>query len=139
MVLDDITAYLASHGLGTVGQTIFKGLLPDQPDQVLSVLESPGAPMISGMGGQSNVSGIEQPRIQVTARAARGAYGVARALAHQVYDLLDDLGPVVLVSGSARYLHIEAVQPPFALSGNPEDQNERPRVVVNFHIMKERD
>lgn len=126
-VIDDLAAQLEVAGVGTVGTTIFKSQLPDEPDTALVLLATPGAPPkdVMGAGGPA----IDYPRVQVVARAT--GFVAADALATQAYDALHAITNQTL-SGTY-YLRVVALQPPFQL-----DRDEKRRALVAFNVEAER-
>lgn len=123
MLLDELAAYIESNGLGTRATDLFEGFLPDDPDLVTVLFETPGAP-------PSLIDGRETRSVQVQTRAA--GYGDARARAEAVYALLHGLHDVTL--SGARYLLIRAKQPPFSLG-----RDDRQRTEMAFNIAATRD
>ena len=85
MLLDDIGDYLSSGGIGTVGLTVFKSLLPDSPDACVAIFETGGFPSLHTMSASSPAA--ENPTFQVVCRA--GNYEEARLLAKDVDILLN--------------------------------------------------
>jgi hypothetical protein len=122
-VLTEISAYLATKNVGTVGTDIFLGLMPDQPDNCVALFEYAGSPPDLHWLG-------EYPGLQVRARDK--SYASARTKIGEVMALLHGLHEQTL-SGT-RYLLIKA-------RGSPEilkrDANNRVELFVNFEIIKE--
>ena len=148
-MLREIGAYLATKNVGTVGTDIFLGLMPDQPDNCVSLFEYAGSPPDLHWAG-------EYPGLQVRVRgtsyeAARSKIGDIVKKLHGLYEqILSDEGEPegigdegegngeeesTPVTGT-RYLLIKA-------KGSPEilkrDNNNRVELFVNFEIIKERD
>lgn len=138
MLLDDLAELLQTAGVGTLGETIFKGRLPmDAPhvlvqDAVLALIEVPGLPAERVHDGPG--ANIEQPMIQVLSRGLPHDYMEARTRAETAYLALDGLTNVTL-SGTV-YLWIVAQQPPFVL--RHEDSMGRPHVVFTVRCGKSR-
>ena len=151
-MLTEIGAYLATQNVGTVGTDIFLGLMPDQPDNCVSLFEYAGSPPDLHWNG-------EYPGLQVRVRnksyaAARTKIGEIMTALHGLYEqTLSDgsegnggEGPVgdgdegeggePIPATGTRYLLIKA-------RGSPEilkrDASNRVELVLNFEIIKERD
>jgi hypothetical protein len=122
-VLAAISAYLATKNVGTVGTDIFLGLMPDQPDNCVSLFEYAGSPPDLHWAG-------EYPGLQV--RVRNKSYAAARAKIGEIAKELHGLHEQML-SGT-RYLLIKA-------RGSPEilkrDASNRVELVLNFEVMKE--
>lgn len=124
MLLDDLSDYLSSGGLGTV----YRDYLPTDPDTVLTVY---------GTGGQAPTytmaapHALEQPRVQIVSRAM--SLETAHQRAKSAYELLSGLRNRDI--NGVRYHWIEAVQEPFLLG---RDENARFTVACNFDIKKDR-
>lgn len=128
LLLDDIASYLASFGVGTVGTDIYKGFMPDQPDNLVALFEYAGSPTELTMCDSPT---LERPGLQVRVRNI--SYAAGRAKIEAIVDILHGLGNTVL--GSTRYLLIRANQSPESLG---LDANNRSEFVVNFSVLKER-
>ena len=128
MVLDEIGAFLAAGGIGTVGTTIFLGSSPDTPDACVTVYEYGGLPPEHTLG-TDNV--IERPRVQVVARGALNDYAAARSKAKDIFNVMK--GGLQTLSG-IRYLRIEPVDSPFVLR---LDETTRWLVACNYQIYKD--
>ena len=122
-MLTEIGAYLATKNVGTVGTDIFLGLMPDQPDNCVSLFEYAGSPPDLHWAG-------EYPGLQV--RVRNKSYAAARAKIGEIAKELHGLHEQML-SGT-RYLLIKA-------RGSPEilkrDASNRVELVLNFEVMKE--
>lgn len=124
MLLDDLSDYLSSGGMGTV----YKDYLPTTPDTVTTVY---------GTGGQAPTYTmaaphvLEQPRVQIVCRAA--SLQTAHQNAKGVYELLSGLRNRTI--NGVVYRWVEAVQEPFTLG---RDQNARFTVACNYDIKKDR-
>jgi hypothetical protein len=129
LLLDDIAGYLQTQGIGTVGKDLFKGYMPDQPDNMIALFEYAGSPMELTMGTGDPT--LERPGLQV--RVRNKLYPVGRAKVEQVVDVLHGLTEQVL--GGKRYLLIRANQSPESIG---LDASNRSELVVNFSVLKER-
>lgn len=128
-ILDEIATYLAIKNIGTVDTDIFKGFMPDQPDNMVALFEYAGKPMELTMGTGDPT--LERPGLQV--RVRNTSYPTGRAKIEQVVDILHGLTEQVL--GGKRYLLIRANQSPESIG---LDANNRSEFVVNFSVLKER-
>ena len=132
MLIDDIADVLSSGGAGTVGTTIFKGLMPDRPDACVAVYETGGLAPVHAMNPLVGQAVAERPRVQVVARAAQQDYETARSKASCCFKLLDGLpGRTV---NATRYLGAFAVQSPFLLG---RDESGRVLLGCNFDVVQE--
>lgn len=137
-VLDEIAAHLAAapDSVGTVGQTIHKGTLPEpEPNQtvgtMVAVYEYGGGPP---NGGFSN-PGLrdEMPGVQVVVRGGTPRdYNTPRTVAETIYKKLAKVQATTL-SGT-RYRMIKPQQSPFLLE---RDGNGRVKIACNFMCEKE--
>ena len=124
-MLTEIGAYLATENVGTVGTDIFLGLMPDQPDNCVSLFEYAGSPPDLHWAG-------EYPGLQVRVRSV--SYPAGRAKIGEIVDLLHGLHEQEL--DGIRYLLIKAWGSPEVLK---RDSSNRIEFFVNFEIIKERD
>lgn len=128
-VVDDLADVLSSGGLGTVGTTVFKGLLPSTPDDALAVFESGAGPAsVHGMARGPGTALVERPHVQVLSRAPRA--DTARWVAQQSVALLDALNRTI---NGVRYLSVYALQTPFFLE---RDETDRVTFAVNFEVLR---
>ena len=125
MLLDDIASYLQQQGISGV----YKGFMPDTPDNLVALFEYAGEPIELVMGADDPV--LERPGLQVRVRDK--SYPAGRAKIGQIVDFLHGLSEVV-VNGT-RYLLIRANQSPESLG---LDANNRSEFVCNFSVLKER-
>ena len=125
MLLDDIASYLQQQGIAGV----YKGFMPDKPDNCVVLFEYAGEPMELTMG--SGDPTLERPDLQV--RVRNTSYSAARSKIEDVVDALHGLANEVL--GDRRYLLIRANQSPESLG---LDANNRSEFVCNFSVLKER-
>lgn len=123
MLLDDVAAYLQTQGIGTIGTDIFKGAMPDQPDNCICLYEYAGSPPDLHWNG-------EYPGLQVMARNT--SYAAGRTKIETIRTKLHGLTEQTL--GTTRYLLIKANQSPESLG---RDENNRQEFVINFTIIKE--
>src|ERR1035437_108294 len=65
-LLDEISAYLHTAGVGTLATDIFLGSIPDSPDNCIVLIESGGSPPDRTFGGGN--ADNEDVRLQVITR-----------------------------------------------------------------------
>lgn len=124
-VLDDLGAYLAAQGVGTVGATIFLGVgLPAAPAACLVLKEYGGRAPSFTLPATSGIS-TEYPRVQVIVRST--TYALARATAEAAYKAFAKVANQTLTS--TRYLRVEPLQAP----GTPI-LDENGRTVISFNV-----
>lgn len=125
LLLDDLGVYLQAQSIGTVGTDLFKGILPESPDDCISIDQSGGVEPDRELP-------LEKPTIQVLVRNDDYATGLTKAKA--IYDLLhraghDNGAEPVLKVGGVDVMDIFAMQEPFHLG---KDENERDLFTLNF-------
>lgn len=130
LVLDDLAVYGASNGLGTVGTSIFKGRMPDAPDECLALIPYGGLASQQQYG--SDALKWEFPRVQVIARASRHDYSTAQTMADEAYRAY---AQIMAETVNGTFYHcVTPLQPPFSMG---LDDNERPIVGFNLQVEKE--
>jgi hypothetical protein len=129
-LVTDIATYLTSFGTmgsdAAVPPTIYCGILPAQPDQLITLMALPGRKPERTMGGVS----FDQPQLNAISRAL--TYTDSEALIKAVREALDGFSGTL--SGT-RYLWIEALHDPWDIG---QDENDRHMFSIAFHIKKER-
>lgn len=131
MVLKELTTYLALQGIGTQGTNLFYGILPPDPDTVVTLFEYGGEAAEPNLGlGTVN---IEYPRVQVLCRGARDQYDEPRLVAQNIVGIFTAVMNKTLAVGGPVYKAIEALDTPRSLR---RDENFRIEIVVNFRITK---
>lgn len=131
MLLDDMGDLLTSGSVGAVGTDIFLGFMPPAPDAALAIYETGGLAPIHAMNPNAgNV--VEQPRIQLVARAGQYDYASARTKIHAAFKLLDGM-PTRLIN-NVPYKWAAAVQSPFMMG---RDETGRVLLACNFDVVKE--
>jgi hypothetical protein len=124
--LDEVGAYLAANGFGTLAREIWLGRRPESPNSVITLIEYPGnGPTLvqEGMVG-------DNPMLQLTVRDT--VYEAAADLAYRIWRFLALKTNVML--GSTRYLSLRPTASP-ALMGR--DSSNRVLLGFNVAIMKE--
>lgn len=131
MLLDDITDYLSSGGIGTNGTNLFAGFLPEQPDVAVVVHETGGRGPDVAMGNVAGVIAMEWPSVQVVCRGLASDYAAPRSKAHDVFKLLQGL-PQRAINGT-QYHWGQARQSPFLMG---RDEAGRVLIACNYDIAK---
>ena len=132
MLLHDLSDYLSSGGVGTLGTDLFVGQLPPAPDLATCVYETGGIAPIYSMGNVAGQAVVERPRVQVVVRGAQYDYETARAVAQKAWLLIDKL-PTRSINGVA-YKWGSCVQSVFLLQ---VDEQGRPWLAFNADVLKE--
>ncbi len=127
-MLDEVGAYLATNSVGTVGTTIFKGVMPDVPVVQVGLFEYQGLASIDASGGVA----AQRPRLQVVVRGPGSGYLTARTTAETIHTLLNRTGGLTLTG--VKYHFIKALGPPMLIG---RDANNNVRIGINFQIVKE--
>lgn len=130
--LDEVAAFLASEGLGTVGTDLFSTEMPATPNACGCVYESGGSAPDMPLG--SSTPRFENPTVQVVFRGAPDDYTGPRVKAQSAFDAMIGISADQVLSGT-KYLQVLALQQPFPLGG--KDGNKRWKIVCNFLIQKE--
>jgi Bacteriophage minor capsid protein len=132
-LLDELGAYLQSHGVAAVGSTLFKGSFPldtlENTAPILALIEVPGLPPVRSH--DVPVARYEQPVVQVATRGAPYGYPAARAAAQAAWDVLDGVQNTSL-SGTF-YLWLQALQSPYWLR---TDDFQRPVLLFNVRCAR---
>lgn len=127
--LDELAAFVESATDFEEGTDLFKGLIPEEPDECVVLREYPGT-----LGRYTfGVIGVttEAPRVQIVCRGAREDYATPRDTAETIYQALSAVANQSL--SSTRYLSVTPLQPPFPLG---TDANARVSIVFNVAIEK---
>lgn len=123
MIEDDILVKLQAELVGTSGTDMFKGLLLNEPDNMICVRGYDGLPTDLAWDG-------EYPYFQVAVRNLK--YDDGQTKIQTIYRLLHGICEETI--NGTRYLLIRALQPPMLLN---IDKSERKVFVCNFSVMKE--
>lgn len=127
-LLVDLADLLTTGGIAT---TIYRGVLPEAPDDAIQLVESGGYPPVQAMRGARDVSTVvEQPTVQITRRSSSYDRNVAGMNA--VLRLLDGAGDRTI--NGTRYGWITAIQPPFDLG---RDETHRHLRALNVLVCRE--
>lgn len=128
-VLADLGAYLQTEGVGTLGTDLFLSWMPDSPDVVVALFETPGI-------GPSYVQGQDDPAyeffsVQVRVRGnPENDYPSARTVAVSVDQALRKIANEN-VNGSY-YLRVSKSNGPFTLQ---RDHSDRVVLAMNFDVV----
>lgn len=125
-VAEEVADKLANLGLGTVGTSIFIGIMPEKPDAVISVSETGGQAPEFGFG----TAGLkyENPNVQIMVRGERGDYEGPRTRIETAYRGLAEVQGATL--GSTYYHMIKPTQSPF-----PIRRDDDARVLLAFNAI----
>ena len=82
-LLEDIAIYLNTIGIGTPGQTVFIGNMPNTPVNALGIYSSGGEVSVAG-------SPVYRPGFQLLLRRSSGDFANASNLADYLFQVLDD-------------------------------------------------
>jgi hypothetical protein len=126
MLLDDIADLLTTGGITT---TIYKSVMPEQPNDALLLTETGGRAPIHAMSCGPGNALLEVPGFQVIRRSP--SYETARTEMKTVFELLDGLSERTI--NTVRYSYVEAQQSPFMLG---RDESLRSMVAMNFLAYK---
>ena len=127
MLLDDISDLLSTGGVTT---SIYKGFMPEQPNDAFILTETGGRGPIHAMASGPGEAKLEIAGLQVIRRSP--SYQTARDGMQTVMDLLDGLTERTI--NSTRYSYVEAQQTPMSLG---RDKSERSMLSVNFLAWKD--
>jgi minor capsid protein len=136
-ILDEIGALLQTAGLGTLGSTLFLGIMPTDttpPNSIcISLYENGGfSPQHMLGGGGPGSAKLQKPGLQVIVRSAPQGYAAGRTKIGAVRQALDGLTNQTL-SGT-RYLSIFAENEPHLIE---RDANQRVLFGCDFNVVKE--
>lgn len=138
MMLDEVGAYLAAQGVGTVKTTsndpawpiYLGGMFPGDRDDAITLAEGPGEPPLDEMGSTVGAVAAEAPSLVVQVRSA--SYQTARSKAEAAWTKLHKYSGTL---SGVRYLLIEARQSPFPVG---RDEDGRWIIGCNYSVAKER-
>jgi len=125
--LDDISDLLSTGGITT---TIYKGFMPEQPNDAFILTETAGLGPIHAMSTGPGQAKLEVAGLQVIRRSQ--TYSTARSGMQTVMNLLDGLSERTI--NATRYSYVSAQQVPFSLG---RDDSERTMLSVNFLAWKD--
>ena len=123
MTEQDILVLLQENNFGIISKTLFQGLMPDSPDELVVVKVYDASPSDLAWNG-------EYPVFQVAVRSA--SYVTAQTKCTNIHKLLHGICEQQI--NGTRYLLIQALQTPMYLS---TDKSNRKIFVANFTVIKE--
>lgn len=123
MLLEDISAYLEQQGLGTVGVDIYRGDMPDAPDECIALYEQPG---------QAPEQNWDAERPGLTVRVRSVDRGDAASRAYAVWKALNGLTNAAL--NGTEYHRIDASS---SIAQAGRDGKRRHYYICNFSVIKE--
>lgn len=131
MILEALAERLQTDGVGTVGTSIFIGLMPSGPDACVALFEYAGeAPMeVFGSGGAS----VDLVSVQVMARAGRNDYPTAYSLMESVRDSLTAVTDETIET--VRFLRVRELS---GINAIGVEENDRPRFTLSLQAVVER-
>jgi len=128
VVLNELTTFLQTQGLGTQGTDLFYGIVPDTPDALIALLEYPGRQSEPLLG--TKTLGLVYPKIQALTRGVINDYDTPRILIQSVVTQF-----VTILNGSLPgFLSVEPLADPFYLK---RDDNFRCYFACNFLVTKQ--
>lgn len=128
----DMVTYLDSVTALTAGTDLFRGPMPEAPDDCTVCTATGGEEGEYVMGSSLSAPGVEFSRFQLMVR--RAAMATAETDAAAYHALLANLGPVTI--NGRLYHNVESIDgEPYPLG---QDQNERYRYVANYRAVKVR-
>lgn len=134
-LVQDVLGFLEDANLveGATGWTASAGYMPDDPDQVIAVFETPGAePELTPVG--SSETAYDEPSFQVRGRAGKFGYDTLRDQMGAIFRALH--GADLDGFGDQAYVLVRGVQSaplPLGL-----DDASRPGMTWNFTALRER-
>lgn len=130
-LLKDIAQFLEAEGCGTRSVNLFRGFLPDTPDEVTVIYETGGLPPEMAMSPDGGVV-QKRPSVQVVCRGKARDYDTPRTMAQAAYDALAGMPEQTI--GGTRYTYARPRQEPF---GFGRDANSRVLVACNYDVMRD--
>lgn len=125
-LLDDLADLLSSGG---VTATVYRGFMPEQPDDAVQLVLTGGIAPARAMRSQPGQPVEERPGVQVVVRSPSLQRAVATS--NFIWRLLDGLGDRDI--NGTRYYWVAARQSPFQL---PRDGSQRSLMAFNIDVAK---
>ena len=116
----DIAQVIEDNSYGTFATDLFIGLMPDNPDACISILD------YSGEGPNSLIDKVDNPRVQVRVRGNQFTYATTFALIQNIYSALIGYSGTI---NSTHFLGIYPLTTPMFLE---TDEKNRPVFIVNL-------
>lgn len=129
-LLNEIGDYLSSQGVGTLGQNLFLGYLPDSPNSAGAIYPTGGITAVHAFNPSPGQAKAQRPSVQIVWRSS--SFSVAESKLRTVWSLMDGLPERTL--GGTRYQSIEAISDPFLMN---RDEQGRTIMACNFMIAKD--
>lgn len=128
----DVARYLDVQGVGDAdpGGNIITGAMPNNPDTILVIRDTPGYQSNYTMG--SNVPCMEYPAVQISARAP--TFAAAQTLVWAAYRALAT-SPASM--NGRRYLAVSPMQTPFMLPRDATSADGRAIFAFNVDLIRE--
>lgn len=122
--IHEILSYLETNGVGEIGTDLFRGTLPDEPDNCIMVIATGGE-------APSTYLPIRTRSIQITTRGA--SYEWAEDKIKDIYYFLHHLGDEAsfVLSGGSDIMDVRAMQEPTNIG---KDESNRSIFTCNFLI-----
>jgi len=134
-VLDDLAIYIhAQSTTFTIGGKLWKGRVPDTPDECVALIEILGFEPPAETFGPSGSFNWERPQIQVISRAGRDAYKTARTNAETVYKILRSVHNNTTGINGTKY-HLLSIRSSPYYQG--EDDNSRHMISFTVDVWKD--
>lgn len=125
-LLDDIVSLLEAEDVGDFGETIFGGDMPDSPDDLIVLYETPSSSPTFTKSGMA----LDSARLQVLSRAEWYRDAMQKAL--DVYAVLGDYRGTLGNPGTQLRYGVRALQRPFDVGAR--DGNGRTIVSCNYTV-----
>lgn len=133
MLLTDLAALVVTDGYGTLGTTLFRGALQEDPDAQVAIGEYTGAGPLTTFDEPGGC--LERPRAQLLVRGPRGDRATPRLLIEQIAQKWVDRGGFTSTDGT-RYAAIVPIgSGPYVFK---RDDNDRWTFARNFEVWKAR-
>ena len=132
MMVEEVAAYLATGGLGTVGSTILQGFYVDSDSTIIVLYPSGGSPP-----EVVNVSPrIESPELHIVVRASGDtAFSLAMEKMNDIQNYLHATGEITI--NSVRYLYFQALSSPFLVRYDYSNKPPSCFIAQDYRVVKE--
>jgi hypothetical protein len=124
-LLEAVGTYLQTQGRGTLGTSLFLGLLPTTPDVCTAVYESGGGAPVETMG--AGAIAVDVIQLQVITRAGRDDYVTGRDTAVAIRSLLGSVSGQTLSGISVLRISAESWVMPMGV-----DNLDRPKFSTRY-------
>lgn len=132
MITTDIAAYLQTVGIGTVGTDIFKGYMPDAPNDCIVLYQRGGrSPEVVQTSPK-----LEYPELHIIVRAdGDTAYDDAMTRANSIMTALHTMAEQTI--NAHRYLYLRALSSPVLMRFDYSQKPPHVLVAIDFEVTKE--